>query len=96
MPRTKSAKKRMKRSRKQRVFNRAFKSKTKTLEKKALKFLEMGDVEKAKEAVAEAIRYLDKAEERGIFHANNVARRKSRLQRKLNELLRRAQASSSS
>jgi small subunit ribosomal protein S20 len=37
--------------------------------------------------VAEAVVSLDKAAEKGIIHANNAARRKSRLMKKLNEAL---------
>jgi outer membrane biosynthesis protein TonB len=45
-----------------------------------------GELEAAREAVAVAVSSLDKAAEKKILHANNAARRKSRLLMKLNEV----------
>jgi len=44
-------------------------------------------LEGAQEAARRAISTLDKAAEKGILHRNNVARRKSRLMRHLNQAL---------
>jgi small subunit ribosomal protein S20 len=40
--------------------------------------------DEAKSAVAEAIVALDKAAQKGVIHANNAARRKSRVMKLLN------------
>jgi small subunit ribosomal protein S20 len=53
--------------------------------KSARAHIEAGEVEAAQKSVADAIRVLDKAAERGIIHKNNAARRKSRLLRTLNQ-----------
>ena len=53
----------------------------------AEKLLFTGDVAGGKEAVKKAISALDKAGGKKILHANNAARRKSRLQKKLNKAL---------
>ena len=52
---------------------------------KAERLIFSGELEAAKQAVAEAIISLDKAAEKGVIHPNNAARRKSRLMKKLNE-----------
>jgi len=52
---------------------------------KAEKLIFTGELEEAQKAVFVAISDLDKAAEKGIIHANNAARRKSRLMKKLNE-----------
>jgi small subunit ribosomal protein S20 len=43
------------------------------------------DLKAAEKAVKTAVSSLDKAAEKGILHANNTARRKSRLLKKLNQ-----------
>jgi len=52
---------------------------------KAEKLIQSGELEAAREAVAEAVSSLDRAAEKGILHPNNSARRKSRLLKKFNE-----------
>ena len=82
----KSALKRIRSSEKKRQRNRVFRTRARTEIKKARTFIENGDVENARQATLEAIRTLDKAAVKGILHANNVARRKSRLMKKLARL----------
>jgi small subunit ribosomal protein S20 len=60
-------------------------SRCKTEISKAEKLIFSGEIESAEKAVVTAISVLDKAAEKGIIHANNAARRKSRLLKKLNE-----------
>ena len=60
-------------------------SRCKTEITKAEKLIFSGEIEPAEKAVVTAISVLDKAAEKGIIHANNAARRKSRLLKKLNE-----------
>jgi small subunit ribosomal protein S20 len=59
--------------------------------KKARTLLDNGAVEEARAATLEAIRTLDKAAVKGILHPNNVARRKSRLMKRLAQLEAQAQ-----
>jgi small subunit ribosomal protein S20 len=60
------------------------KSATKTAAKRATDAIAAGDPETAREAVRSAIKALDSAGSKGVFHPNNVARRKSRLVLKYN------------
>jgi ribosomal protein S20 len=64
--------------------NRAVKSATKTAVKKANEAITSGDINFARLAVREAIVTLDKAAQKGVLHANNSARHKSRLLIKYN------------
>ncbi len=90
MPNIKQARKQARNSQKRQMRNRAVRSRTKTFITRAEKLVFAGEVESAQAAVAESIRALDRAAEKGIIHPNNAARRKSRLMKKLNQ----AQASS--
>ena len=90
MPNIKQARKQARNSEKRQMRNRAVRSRTKTFITRAEKLVFAGEMESAQEAVAESIKALDRAAEKGIIHPNNAARRKSRLMKKLNQ----AQASS--
>ena len=85
MPVTKSAKEEMRKAERRRLRNKAYRSRCKTNLIKAEKLIASGDTEQAQPAVVAAISSLDKAAEKGIFHPNNAARRKSRLMKKLNK-----------
>ena len=88
MPVTKSAEKQVRVSERRRLRNKSIRSMCKTSVTKAEKLIFSGELEAAREAVAAAISALDRAAEKGVIHANNAARRKSRLLKRLN----RAQA----
>jgi len=79
----KSAIKRIRQNEKRRIHNRTFRSRARTLVKKARTSIEGGDVEAAREATLAAVRDLDMAASRGTIHRNNAARRKSRLMKQL-------------
>jgi small subunit ribosomal protein S20 len=64
--------------------NKSLRSQVKTNITKAEKLIFTGELEAAREAVAVAVSSLDKAAEKQMLHANNAARRKSRLLKKLN------------
>ena len=87
MPVTKSAQKQVRVTERKRLRNKSIRSLTKTNITKAEKLILSGELELAKEAVVTAVSSLDKAAEKGIIHPNNAARRKSRLTKKLNEVL---------
>ena len=82
----KSALKRIRQNEKRRVHNRTYRNRARTLVKQARASIEDGNVEEAKEATRVAIRDLDMAASRGIIHAKNAARRKSRLMKQLAQL----------
>ncbi len=84
MPNIKSAEKRVRQSERRRVRNRIYRSSARTAVKKARALIEAGDPG-AQEAVMKAVRILDKAAQKGVIHANNAARRKSRLLRMLHK-----------
>lgn len=85
MPKIKSAQKRVRSSERRRVRNKSIRSLTKTSVTKAEKLIFSGEPESARESVVAAVSSLDKAVGKGIIHANNAARRKSRLMNKLNK-----------
>ncbi len=81
MANTKSAEKRIRSNERKRLRNQAYRSRAKTMVKKAELSIISGNP--SEEAVREAMRTLDKAASKGIIHQNNAARRKSRLAAKL-------------
>jgi len=85
LPRIKSAQKQVRVAGKRQLRNKSVRSLCKTNITKAEGLIFSGELEAAKQAVAEAIISLDKAAEKGVIHPNNAARRKSRLMKKLNE-----------
>jgi small subunit ribosomal protein S20 len=64
--------------------NKSVHSQVKTNITKAEKLIFTGELEAAREAVTVAVSSLDRAAEKQMLHANNAARRKSRLLKKLN------------
>ena len=87
MPQSKSAEKRVRVAEKRQLRNKSIRSQCKTTITKAERFIFSGELELARQAVADAISSLDKAAEKGVIHPNNAARRKSRLMKKLNEAM---------
>ena len=90
MPNTRSAAKRARQSEKRRLRNRMHKGRARTYVKKAPALIEEGRLDEAEEMVRLAISALDRAWERGVLHKNTVARKKSRLMKRLNEAKRAA------
>ncbi len=81
MANTPSARKRIRTNERKRARNVMYRSRAKTMIKKAELSIFSGTPDE--QAVREAIRTLDKAVNKGILHRNNAARRKSRLVKKL-------------
>jgi small subunit ribosomal protein S20 len=79
---TKSAKKRIRSNERKRQRNQMYRSRVKTMIKKAELSIYSGTPDEA--LVREALSTLDKAAVKGIIHKNNAARRKSRLMKKFN------------
>jgi small subunit ribosomal protein S20 len=81
---TSSAKKKIRADEAKRVRNKTVRSKTRTLITQARKAVE-AEPAQAPDKVAAAMSALDRAAVKGIIHPNNAARRKSRLEQKLNK-----------
>ncbi len=86
MANIKSAIKRNKQNEKRRLRNRVYAGTARTFVRKARTSIESGELEDARQATQKAIKALDRAAEKGILHKNNVARRKSRLMKRLSAL----------
>jgi small subunit ribosomal protein S20 len=87
VPNKKAAEKAMAQAEKRRLRKRSTVAAVKTYIRNSERQLATGDSEAAKPMVIQAQVALDKAAEKGILHANNAARRKSRLLKKLNTAL---------
>lgn len=84
MANSKAAQKRVRINETKRLRNRPYRSACRTLVKKAELAINAGDQAVAQTAVLEAVSMLDRTAGKGIIHANNAARRKSRLMAKFN------------
>ena len=80
MANIKSQKKRNKTNEKARLRNIDVRARVRTFMKKADSAIEAKDAAKIDEAVKAAITEIDVALRKGIYHKNNAARKKSRLQ----------------
>lgn len=86
MPNIKSAIKRVKTNEVRNAQNTTVKSSMRTAVKKVEAAIANSDNAAAKEVFADASRKLDKAAAKGLVHKNAVARKKSRLMKKMNAL----------
>lgn len=86
MPQIKSQKKRMKTSEKQRLRNKGVKSALKTHISNFEKAMQEENKEMTRDALAKAVKALDKAASKGIIHKNKAANRKSKLALKFNAM----------
>ncbi len=87
MANIKSAIKRNKQNEKRRVRNRVYRGRARTFVYKARNVIENEDSKEVVMAsVAEAVKALDLAAQKGVIHKNNAARRKSRLMKRLSNL----------
>jgi small subunit ribosomal protein S20 len=82
----KSQIKRNRQNEKKRLRNRVVRGTTRSVVKNARAAIETGEVENSQTAVMAALSALDKAAQKGVLHKNNVARRKSRLMKRLSAL----------
>jgi len=81
MASSKSAKKRIRTSERDRQQNQAVRSKVSTYIKNVLAAVDAKDEAKVKELAPAALSEIDKAASNRVLHPNNAARKKSRLQR---------------
>ena len=92
MPRTKSALKALRRAEKRRMRNQPYYTRMRNSIKQARQALARAaegtvSLEEAQKAVYEACRIIDKTASKGVIKKGAAARYKSRLMRKLNELI---------
>jgi len=87
LPNTRSAMKRMRQAERKQQRNQRFRSAARTYIKKTRRLIAEGKLEEAQEVAQKAVSTMDRAASKGILHRNNVARRKSRLMRQLNQAL---------
>ncbi|MFQ5841936.1 MAG: 30S ribosomal protein S20 [Thermodesulfobacteriota bacterium] len=81
-----SALKRQKQDEKRSQRNVHIRSTLKTLIKRVRLAVEAKDIDKARTALAEAIRAIDKAKSKGVIHRNTASRKVSRLTKRVNSL----------
>ena len=81
MASSKSAKKRIRTSERDRQQNQAVRSKVRTYIENVLAAVDAKDEAKVKELAPAALSEIDKAASNRVLHPNNAARKKSRLQR---------------
>ena len=84
MANIKSQIKRNRQTEKRRLRNKAVRTELKTRTRSAVEAAEAG--EGLSEATAAAMKRIDKAASQGVLHPNTAARRKSRLQKRLDRL----------
>ena len=82
----KNAKKKIKTIAKEKQLNNTYRSSMRTAMKNVEKMVAENNKEKAIDALNTAIKRIDKAGSKGIVHKNYVARNKSRLTKKVNEM----------
>ena len=86
MANIKSAKKRIEVNNKKQLRNKRVKSSTKTAVKKLQAAVAAGDKEKAAELHKLAVKAVDQAASKGVYHKNNASRKKSQLTKLVNTL----------
>jgi small subunit ribosomal protein S20 len=87
VPITRSAKKRVRQNEKQRLRNASFKSKLRTHQKQLLLAVADERAEDSQSLLRIVVSLYDKGVKKGIYKANTAARQKSRLTKKVNNLL---------
>jgi small subunit ribosomal protein S20 len=87
MPNRKASIKDLRKSAKRQEFNKKISDNLKQLLKKSIKAIEAKDA-KAKELLAQALKAIDKAAQKGILKPNTRNRKKSRLTKKFNKSLK--------
>ncbi|MHC5035920.1 MAG: 30S ribosomal protein S20 [Planctomycetota bacterium] len=85
MPRTRTAKKRLRQNVKKRAANREQTARMRTEVKKTTRQIEEGQLDQAKDQLKTAMQNIDKAAKKNLIHPNKAARMKSKLAKKLGE-----------
>lgn len=83
MPNKKSAKRRVRVAERDRIYNRYWTTRCKTVVKKLFEAVEAGDIEAAGKSFDLAQSVIDKAVVKGVMHRNTADRRKKLMARRL-------------
>ena len=86
MPVTKQAIKRMKQDVKRTARNRHYSSHMKSMIKLILGYAKKKETEKAVKILPKVVKAIDTAAKKNIIHKNNAARKKSRVQKAVNDI----------
>lgn len=86
MANIKSAKKRILVAAKKTLRNKIIKTRTKHAIKAVITAAKENDKSKARQAYQAAVRVIDKATAKGVYHKNNGSRKKSRLAKLINKI----------
>lgn len=86
MPHTKSAKKRLRQSRKRTLQNRSKKTKAKTYLKRVIEAVNKGNIERAQTELRLAYKAIDKCAKKRVFHPNKAARMKASIAKEVERL----------
>ncbi|MBQ7264633.1 MAG: 30S ribosomal protein S20 [Firmicutes bacterium] len=86
MANIKSAKKRILVTEKKTLRNKMIKSSVKTAIKKVVVAAEAGDKAAADQALSLAVKSIDMAASKGVYHKNTASRKKSRLSKLVNKI----------
>jgi len=86
LPRDKSTAKRIRQNEKNRLKNKAFKSRIKTEVRKVVESCDAGNKESAEKALKNTIPVIDKAVSKGILHRNTGSRKVSRISKRVAKL----------
>lgn len=86
MAKSKTPAKRIRQAEKNRLQNKAYKSRIKTAEKTFLTSVSENDREAARTNLINVISLVDKSVSKGIMHKNTAARKKSSLNKKFNDI----------
>jgi len=89
MPIKKSAFKELRKSKTRVAHNKKIKSDIEALVRKVRKLVGTKDPNKAQEWLRQVIKKIDKAAQKGILKKNNAARKKSRLSKAVNTMLKK-------
>lgn len=89
MPIKKAAFKALRQSKKRMARNLKIKSGLKKITKESRRLIEAKKIEEAKKSILQSIKKIDKAISKGIIKKNTGARKKSRLMKKLNALIKK-------
>ena len=84
MPKTESAKKRLRQDAKKRLGNKAVMSRVRTESKKLRTAVDRKDTAEAGQQLGRVTKLLHKAAARGVIHKNKAARTQSQLQKSVN------------
>jgi len=86
MPITKQAIKRVKQDKVKTARNRHYNNDMKSLVRLMLDYVQKGEMDKANRIMPKVIKAIDTCAKKNLFHENNAARKKSRIQKALNSL----------